>query len=473
MENNEEDTNKEKSLAYHSGEKYPNNRLMNKPGKTSMLITKSCNTQDELSLAYTPYVGKIVQEIANHPEQSSKLTSYSNRGAIISDGTAILGFGDLGPKAAMPVMEGKSVLFKVFGDVDMDPIVINEKDPKEIVDLIMKMQPTYAGINLEDISAPRCFEIEEELQKHYKGFIFHDDQHGTAVITLAGVLNAMELTNLKKEEARVVINGAGAAAIATAKLYKLAGIKKIIMLDRNGAIYKDRKFPTNKYKEEFAVEPSEYSLSPNEEGKIPLKEAIKNANIFLGLSVGNLLTGEMVESMASDPIIIAMANPIPEIHPEEAKKHGAKIIATGRSDFPNQINNVLGFPGIFRGALDALISKTTDDIKLAAAYALKDLAHKPVPDELKEKYPRDNEKGIFEGTDPVKEEFIVPLALDPRVAVEVAAAVYKTAFKTNIARASLPENYSSVEEYLPHYKKEVMERVRAQEKLRRIIKDNF
>lgn len=471
--NENKDTNKIKSISYHSGKEYSENKIMNRPGKTSILITKSCETQEELSLAYTPFVGKIVEEIAKNPEKSPKLTSYRNKGAIISDGTALLGFGDLGPKAASPVMEGKSVLFKVFGDVDMDSIVINEKDPKKIVELIMAMEPNYAGINLEDISAPRCFEIEEELQKCYKGFIFHDDQHGTAVISLAGLLNALELINLKKEEAIVVINGAGAAAIASAKIYKKAGINKIIMLDRNGAIYKGRKFPTNKYKEEFAIDIKEYGLKPDNDGRINLKEAIKNTNVFLGLSVGNLLTGEMVESMAKDPIIIAMANPIPEILPDIALKHGAKIVATGRSDFPNQINNVLGFPGIFRGALDALISKTNDDIKLAAAYALKELAHKPIPDELKKKYPRDNERGIFEGEDPVKPEYIVPLALDVRVAVEVAAAVFKTAFEKGIAGAELPEGFSSVDSYIPQYKKEVMERIKIQEKLRKIIKDNF
>ena len=464
------DEKKENAVNYHSGESYTNNSIMKTPGKISILVTKNCNTQEELSFAYTPHVGKIVEEIAANPERSSKLTGYGNKGAIISDGTAILGFGDLGPKAATPVMEGKSVLFKVFGDVNMDPIVINEKDPGKIVDFVMKMEPNYAGINLEDISAPRCFEIEEELQKHYKGFIFHDDQHGSAVISLAGILNALELINLKKEDALVVINGAGAAAIASAKLYKKVGIKKIIILDRNGVIFKGRNFPTNKYKEEFAIDNDGLKL---EDGKIMLNEAIKGANVFLGCSIGNLLTGEMVQSMARDPIIIAMANPVPEILPDVAIKNGAKIVATGRSDFPNQINNVLGFPGIFRGALDALISKTTDDIKIAAAYALKDLAHKPVPDEVKKKYPKDNEKGIFEGEDPVKPEYIVPLALDSRVAVEVSAAVYKTAFETGIAGAELPSGFNSVDEYIPHYKKEVMERVKTQEKLRNSVRNNF
>ncbi|MFH1323657.1 MAG: malic enzyme-like NAD(P)-binding protein [Nanoarchaeota archaeon] len=467
------DENKVESMDYHSGKKYEKNPVMNKPGKTAVLVTKGCETQGELSLAYTPFVGKIVEDIHRNPEQLPKLTSYSNKGAVISDGTAILGFGDLGPKAATPVMEGKSVLFKVFGDVDMDSIVINEKDPKKIIEFVMKMEPNYAGINLEDISAPRCFEIEEELQKRYKGFIFHDDQHGTATITLGGLLNALELVNLKKEDAKVVICGAGAAAIASAKLYKKDGIKKIIMLDRNGAIFKGRNFPTNKYKEQFAIGLEEYGLNPDKDGKITLKEAIKEANVFLGLSAANLLTGEMVESMAKDPIIIAMANPVPEILPDAAYEHGAKIVATGRSDFPNQINNVLGFPGIFRGALDALISKTTDDIKLAAAYALKDLAHKPVPEEVKDKYPKDKANGVFEGEDPVKPEYIVPLALDPRVAVEVAAAVYKTAFEKGIATAKLPEGFNSAEEYIPAYKKEVMERIKVQDKLREAVRNSF
>jgi len=460
----------ENSICYHCGKKLDNS-IMGISGKVSTLITKSCNTQEELSLAYTPHVGKAVEGISKNPENLSKLTAYSNRGAVISDGTAILGYGDLGPKAAMPVMEGKSVLFKVFGDVDMDPLCISETDPKNIIDFVLKLEPTYAGINLEDISAPRCFEIEEELQKHYNGFIFHDDQHGTAVISLAGLLNAIELLGLKKEEIIVVVNGAGAAAIASAKLYKKAGIKKIIMLDRNGVIFKGRNHKTNSYKEEFAIDPIEFNLKPDE--KIELKDAIKDANVFLGCSVANVLSGEMVETMAKDSIIIAMANPVPEILPDIAKKHGAKIVATGRSDFSNQINNVLGFPGIFRGALDALISKTTDDIKLAAAYALKDLAHKPVPEELKKKYPRDNAKGIYEGDDPVKPDYIVPLALDTRVAVEVAAAVFKTAFDTGIARAKLPDGYSSVDEFLPHYKKQVTERIATQEKLRNMIKEEF
>jgi malic enzyme len=458
---------KPESICYHCGKKI-NNEILNKPGKVSILVTKGCNTQEELSYAYTPNVGKCVEAISKDEKQLSRLTGYANKGAIISDGTAILGYGDLGPKAATPVMEGKSVLFKVFGDVNMDPIVINEKYPQKIVDFVMALEPTYAGINLEDISAPRCFKIEEKLQKQYKGFIFHDDQHGTAVISLAGILNALEITGQKKEDVKVVINGAGAAAIASAKLYKKAGITNIMMLDRNGLIYKDRPFPTNKYKEEFAIELN--GLTP-EQDKVNLKQTLKGANVFLGCSVGNLVTGDMVENMAPNPIIIAMANPVPEILPDIAKKHGAKIVATGRSDFPNQINNVLGFPGIFRGALDAQITKTTDEIKIAAAHALKDLAHKPVPEDIKKKYPRDNEKEIFEGQDPVKPDYIVPLALDPRVAVEVAAAVYKTAFKTGIATAKLPEGYNSIEEYMPEYKKQVANRIKVQEQFRQTIKN--
>ncbi len=457
------------AIDYHSGKRYDGNPLQNRPGKIGILTTKGCDTQEELSLAYTPYVGACVEALAEAPGRAPELTGYGNRGAVISDGTAILGYGDLGPKAAMPVMEGKSILFKVFGDVNMDAIVIAEKDPDKIVALIMAMEPTYAGINLEDISAPRCFEIERKLQEKYDGFIFHDDQHGTAVISLAGLWNALELGKKDPARVRVVVNGAGASAVASARLYRRAGIKDIVMLDSNGVIYCGRPCPTNVHKEEFSRDPGELGMRKGRDGKVGLAEAIRGADVFVGCSVGGVLTKTMVKSMAKRAIVMAMANPIPEIYPEEAKAGGAMIVATGRSDYPNQINNVLGFPGIFRGALDALTGKATDEMKLSAARALASLARRPVPEEMKRKYPADNKRGVFSGRDPLKPEYIVPLALDMRVPVEVAAAVYRQAFGDRLARAKLPAGFASVEEYLPLYKKKVAGRLKLQEKFRKAL----
>jgi len=462
-----------KALDYHRGALYDGHPLLRSAGKICILPTKQCDTQEELSMAYTPLVGACVEAIAEDPGLVGELTGYGNKGLVLSNGTAILGYGDLGPRAATPVMEGKSILFKVFGDVNMDAVMVELRGVDELVDFAMACEPTYAGINLEDISAPACFDIEEKLQEKYRGFVFHDDQHGTAVISLGGLYNALEIIGKDIADVRIVINGAGAASIASAKLYRLAGARDVVMLDSKGVLYEGRPFPSNKHKDGFARSLSELGMRKDAKGIISLAEALRGAHVFVGCSVGGVLTGGMVEAMADEPAIMAMANPVPEIDPAEAKAAGAKVVATGRSDYPNQINNVLGFPGIFRGALDALIGRTTDDAKLAAAMALRRLAHEPVPEALWDKYPRDRDSGVFEGRDPVKPEFIVPLALDVRVPVEVAAAVYKSAFDGGIARAGLPGGFASVDEYLPVYKKEVAARIEAQARLRALVAEGW
>lgn len=395
---------KEEVLKYH------------KQGKISISLTKPCDSQHELSLAYTPGVAIPCLEIARDPNLSFEYTNRSNLVAVISDGTAVLGLGDIGPLAAKPVMEGKSVLFKKFANVDAFDIELDVHTVEEIVATCKAIAPTFGGINLEDISAPRCFEIERILQEELDIPVFHDDQHGTAIITTAGLMNVLELTGKKVDEIKIVVNGAGAAGISCAKMYQALGVQHIILCDSKGVISASRK-DLNEYKAPFAVETEAKTL----------EDAIENADMFLGLSVAGALSKEMVAKMAPNPVIFALANPTPEILPEEIKEvRNDAIIATGRSDYPNQTNNVLGFPFIFRGALDVRARKITEGMKMAAAHALAALAKEPVPYYVKAAYHNEN---ITYG-----KEHIIPLPFNKEVLIWVASAVAKAAFEEGVAR---------------------------------------
>ena len=374
-------------------------------GKIEVVCTVPCKTKEDLSLAYTPGVAQPCLEIQKDVNLSYELTRRHNLCAVITDGTAVLGLGDIGPEAGMPVMEGKCALFKSFGDVDAIPLCVKSKDVDEFVNAVYLMSGSFGGINLEDISAPRCFEIERKLKEKCDIPIFHDDQHGTAVITLAGLVNALKVVGKKKEEVKIVTSGAGAAAIAIVKLLLSAGFKNVIMTDRTGAIYAGRE-GLNWIKEEMA----QVTNLGKEQGK--LADVIKGADVFIGVSAPGTLTTEMVKTMAKDAIIFACANPTPEIFPEDAKAGGAAVIATGRSDFPNQINNVLAFPGIFRGTFDVRASDITEGMKVAAAEALANL----ISDEE------------------LTAEYIIPAAFDERVGPAVAKAVAEAARKDGVAR---------------------------------------
>lgn len=377
----------------------------NLKGKFEIKARASVDTKEALSLAYTPGVAQPCLEIQKDPGKSFDLTRRWNTVAVVTDGTAVLGLGDIGPEAGMPVMEGKCVLFKAFGDVDAIPLCIRSKDVDEIVQTIRLLSGNFGGINLEDISAPRCFEIEKRLKKCCDIPIFHDDQHGTAVITLAGVINALKLTGKKLNEVKIVTSGAGAAGIAIIKLLMSLGLTNVIMTDRKGAIYKGRG-GMNPIKEEMA----EITNFKRETGT--LKEVIRGADVFIGVSAPGALTADMVRTMAENPIIFACANPTPEIFPDEAKAAGAAIVSTGRSDFPNQVNNVLCFPGMFRGALDVRARDINDEMKIAAAYAIAELV-------------RDEE---------LSADYILPAAFDPRVKDAVAKAVADAAIRSGAAR---------------------------------------
>ena len=376
-----------------------------KKGKIEVVSTVPVKDAKDLSLAYTPGVAQPCLEIQKDPEKDYELTRRWNLCAVITDGSAVLGLGDIGPEAGMPVMEGKCVLFKEFGGVDAFPICVDTKDVDEFVRTVQLISRSFGGINLEDISAPRCFEIEEKLKAVCDIPIFHDDQHGTAVITLAGIMNALKLVGKNKEDLKIVVSGAGAAATAITKLLLNFGIKNIIMCDRKGVIYSDRG-DLNPHKEAMAK-----VTNPNQE-QGALADVIKGADVFIGVSAPGLLTKEMVATMANDAIVFACANPTPEIFPEEAKEAGARIVCSGRSDYPNQINNVLAFPGIFRGAFDAKAKVINEEMKIAAAYALANL----ITDE--------------ELTD----DYIIPKAFDPRVGEAVAQAVAKAARETGVCR---------------------------------------
>lgn len=376
-----------------------------KRGKIEVISRVPVRNKEDLSLAYTPGVAQACLEVQKDINKSYELTRRWNMCAVITDGTAVLGLGDIGPEAGMPVMEGKCVLFKEFGGVDAFPLCIKTKDVDEFVNTVYLISGSFGGINLEDISAPRCFEIEEKLKAKCDIPVFHDDQHGTAVITLAGIMNALKVVGKKKENIKVAVSGAGAAATAITKLLVNYGIKDITMCDRSGAIYDGRE-GLNVAKAQMAkiTNPNKY--------KGQLEDIVKGADVFIGVSAPGKLTKEMVETMARDAIIFACANPVPEIFPDEAKAGGAKVCATGRSDYPNQINNVLAFPGIFRGAFDVRASEINEEMKIAAANALAGL----ISDEE------------------LNEDYIIPAAFDPRVGKAIAEAVAKAARDTGVAR---------------------------------------
>ena len=374
-------------------------------GKIEVIATVPVNTKEDLSLAYTPGVAQPCLEIQKDINKSYELTRRHNLCAVITDGTAVLGLGDIGPEAGMPVMEGKCVLFKSFGGVDAFPLCVKTKDVDEFVNAVYLMSGSFGGINLEDISAPRCFEIERKLKEKCDIPIFHDDQHGTAIITLAGLTNALKVVGKKKEDVKVVTSGAGAAAISITKLLLSAGFKNIVMTDRKGVIYKGRE-GLNWIKEEMAE-----VTNPNNETGL-LADAIKGADVFIGVSAPGTLTVDMVKTMNKDAIVFACANPTPEIFPEDAKAGGARVISTGRSDYPNQINNVLAFPGVFRGTFDVRASDINEEMKMAAAQALSSLI----------------------SDDELSEDYIIPKAFDPRVGPAVAKAVAQAAIDSGVAR---------------------------------------
>ena len=375
-----------------------------KKGKYEIKPTCKVKNAKDLSLAYTPGVAEPCREIHKDPSTAYLYTRKWNTVAVISDGTAVLGLGDIGPLASLPVMEGKSILFKEFAGVDAFPIVLDTKEVDEIVETVVRIAPTLGGINLEDISAPRCFEIEKKLKEKLNIPVFHDDQHGTAIIVLSGLINALKIVNKNIEDLKIVVNGAGSAGTAITKLLLSYGAKNIIVCDRDGALNRDTTY-TNSYFTELSN-----ITNPNNESGI-LKDVIKNADVFIGVSAPNIVSKEMVASMNTDAILFAMANPTPEIFPEDAKEAGAKVIGTGRSDFPNQINNVLAFPGIFRGALDVRATEINEEMKIAAAHAI---ANSVSDEELNPNY-------------------IIPKAFNLEVQKRVAEAVKDAAIKSGVA----------------------------------------
>lgn len=384
----------QESLKYHE----------NLKGKYEIKSRATINNAQDLSLAYTPGVAEPCREIHKDPSKAYLYTRKWNTVAVISDGTAVLGLGDIGPLASLPVMEGKSILFKEFADVDAFPIVLDTKDVDEIVETVVRIAPSLGGINLEDISAPRCFEVEKRLKERLNIPVFHDDQHGTAVVVLSGIINALKVVNKKLEDLKVVINGSGSAGTAICKLLLSSGVKNVIMCDINGVVHEGGILPNDNLKELAKI------TNPNKETGL-LKDAIKNADVFIGVSAPNLVSKEMVSNMNKDAIIFAMANPTPEIFPEDALAAGAKVVGTGRSDYPNQINNVLAFPGIFRGALDAKATEINEEMKVAAAYAI---------------------AGAIEDKD-ITAENIIPKAFDLKVQKRVADAVREAAIKSGVS----------------------------------------
>jgi malate dehydrogenase (oxaloacetate-decarboxylating)(NADP+) len=401
---------REEALQYHSS---------GRPGKLEVIPSKPCQGQRDLSLAYTPGVAEPCLEIKKDPGAAFKYTCRGNLVAVISNGTAVLGLGNIGALAGKPVMEGKAVLFKRFADIDVFDIEVNTKDPQKMIEFCQMIEPTFGGINLEDIKAPECFEIEETLKASLKIPVFHDDQHGTAIISAAALLNALELVNKKIDQVRVVFNGAGAAGFSCAELYIRMGVKRenVLMADTKGVIYQGRAANMNKYKKKFALETPLRTL----------EEAVKGADVLVGLSVKGAFHQTLIRSMAANPIVFAMANPDPEITPEEAQAaHSDVIMATGRSDYPNQINNVLGFPSIFRGALDVRATSINEEMKVAAALALAKLAKEPVPAEVCAAY----------GVESMEfgRAYIVPSPFDPRVLPRVSLAVAKAAMDSGVAQ---------------------------------------
>ena len=401
---------REQALDYHRG---------GKPGKICVSSHKRIDTHKELSLAYTPGVAEPVREIFKNPNTVNEYTIKGNLVAVITDGSAVLGLGNVGPLAAKPVMEGKAVLFKRFADIDVFNIELDTQDVDEIVNTIKNIAPTFGGINLEDISAPRCFEIEQRLIDELDIPVFHDDQHGTAIIIAAGLINALEIQGKSSDLAQIVIAGGGSAGLATLGLLENLGFKKenMILVDRNGVVSEDRKDKVNKYKAEFAADTNKQTLS----------DAMSGADVFIGVARGDLVTQEMVKSMAAKPIIFALSNPDPEISPADAFAcRDDLLMATGRSDYPNQVNNVLGFTFIFRGALDAKSKEINTEMKIAAVHALKDLAKLPVPDSVLQTYQIDS---LSYGVD-----YIIPKPFDPRLIDTVPKAIFEAAVSSGVSR---------------------------------------
>jgi len=383
-----------------------------KQGKLGVMSKVPLRDAKDLSLAYSPGVAEPCMEIYKDENKVYDYTIKGNLVAVVSNGTAVLGLGNIGPKAAMPVMEGKALLFKSFADVDAFPICLDTSDPDKIVEVVKLLEPTFGGVNLEDIAAPQCFEIEDRLRKICNIPIFHDDQHGTAIVTAAGLINALKLVDKKLEDIRVVANGAGAAGVAIVKLLLNMGVKDVILCDTKGIIYEGRPDGMNRFKEELA------RITNKEQKQGTLADALVGADVFVGVSAAGAVTKEMVCSMNRDSIIFAMANPIPEIMPEEAKEAGAFVVGTGRSDFPNQVNNVLAFPGIFRGALDVSAKEINEEMKLAAVYAI---------------------AGLIEDEE-LTPDYVIPDPFDPRVAAHVAAAVAKAAMETGVSQRTISIN---------------------------------
>jgi malate dehydrogenase (oxaloacetate-decarboxylating)(NADP+) len=406
---NKTDLRKQQALEYHS---------KGRPGKIEVIPTKEAKTQRDLSLAYSPGVAEPCKEIAAHKENVYKYTAKGNLVAVITNGTAVLGLGDIGPEASKPVMEGKGVLFKIFADIDVFDIEINEKDPEKFVQIVKALEPTFGGINLEDIKAPECFYIEKRLKNELNIPVMHDDQHGTAIISAAALLNALEIQKKKIDKVKFVVNGAGAAAMACIMLYESLGARhdNFLVFDRKGVLHKGRT-DLEEFKQKFA----------NAKNEMTLEQAMKDADVFIGLSAGNVVTPEMIKGMAKNPIVFAMANPDPEISWEDATSARKDVImATGRSDYPNQVNNVLGFPYIFRGALDVRATQINEAMKMAAVKALADLAKTAVPDIVNMAY---NEKNILFG-----QNYIIPKPVDPRLLATVAPAVAKAAMESGVAQ---------------------------------------
>lgn len=374
-------------------------------GKIEVVSKVLVKTREDLSTAYTPGVAEPCRKIRDKRSEVYRYTAKGNLVAVVSDGTAVLGLGDIGPEAAMPVMEGKAILFKTFAGIDAFPICLDTKDPEEIIKTVKYLAPTFGGINLEDISAPRCFEIERRLREELDIPVFHDDQHGTAIVVCAGLLNALKLVGKEIHQVKVVINGAGSAGISICRLLQEIGVKNVVLVDKNGALAKGESWMN-----EAQAKMAEVTNQEGQRGS--LAEVIKGKDVFIGVSAPGVLTAEMVAAMADDAIVFAMANPTPEIMPKEAKRGGARVVATGRSDFPNQINNVLVFPGIFRGALDARATDITEEMKVAAAYAI---------------------AGMIEDEE-LREEYIIPGAFDERVAKTVAEAVKQKAIELHIVK---------------------------------------
>ena len=414
---------KEAALLYHS---------QGKPGKIEVVPTKPYSTQSDLSLAYSPGVAEPCLEIEKNPQDAYKYTSKGNLVAVISNGTAVLGLGDIGALAGKPVMEGKGLLFKIYGGIDVFDIEVNEKDPDKFIEAVKAIAPTFGGINLEDIKAPECFEIERRLKEELDIPVMHDDQHGTAIISSAGLLNALEVAGKRIEDVKIVVNGAGAAAISCTKLYESLGAthENIIMLDSKGVITSDRE-GLNETKRYFATDRRDIHT---------LEEAVKGADVFLGLSKGNVLTQDMVRSMADHPIVFALANPVPEISYEDAMAARPDVLmSTGRSDYPNQINNVIGFPYIFRGALDVAATAINEAMKLGAVHAIADLAKQPVPDVVNEAYHVNN---FTFGPD-----YFIPKPVDPRLITEVSMAVARAAIESGVARKPI-EDWEAYRQHL-------------------------